>query len=184
MIYICTHTKPAYEIIGSTIIDNTKSMLPEDYGHLRGIDLVSKMNDLPEEIGIFQQRRYIPIYSIPANYDIVVPFNFCICNIRDQFARCHDIQYLDIAEKIIDDEQFSKYIRIDNNYECYWDNMFIMRRQHFLDYSSFLLGVLKKKDEIIGPMQNRWLAERIGSFWIWKHIERNKILIGDRIQID
>lgn len=185
MIYICTHTKPAYTLEGSIIVDNTKSMLPEDYGHVRGIDLVSKMDDLPEEIGIFQQRRYLQPCSIPEGYDVVVPFNFCICNIREQFARCHIIEYLDIAEQVIDDDLFSKYIRIDNNYECYWDAMFIMRKNCFLEYARFVIEVLKKKDEIAGTSaQNRFLVERIGSFWIWKTFKRERICVGNRIQID
>lgn len=184
MIYVCTHKEPAYKLEGSITIDNTRSPLPEEYGHIRVIEIVSKMSNLPEEVGIFQQRRRLFHTSIPAGYECVVPHNFCVCKIRDQYAACHGIEMLDIVEETINDDLFSIYIRIERNYECYWDNMLILKRDAFLEYAKFLLDALEKKDKIAGPFQNRWLAERIGSFWIWKNIKLEKILVSNRIQID
>lgn len=150
---------------------------------MRGIYKVWKEERLEDEVGIFQYRRYFITTSIPNNYEIVVGSNWCPCTIYDQFKNCHNIRNLEIAENIIDDWLFSEYIRIPNNQFCYWDNMFIMKKNDFLSYCEWIFDVLSRKTMILEGEED-WVAERLTSFWIWKNFKQETILRSERIQIN
>ena len=184
MIYICSHKpdKIPYKLDCTyKIVDNNNSDLPENYRHLRGMKQIWEMKNLPEEIGIFQHRRYLECNSIPESYDIVVPNNFCICQMRSQYGSCHKLEDLDLVEKIIDEPKFSEYIRISNNHQCYWHNIFICRKDFFIKYCDFLFTVLNAYYEINGDRDVCFLAERIGSYFIWKNIPKENIYISKTI---
>lgn len=181
MIFVCTHKEPAYTLdCPHEIINNRQSNLSETYRHLRGMLQILK-GTIPDEVGIFQQRKRLKDTSIPQGYDAVVPNNFCVCQIRAQYANCHHIEDLDLVEKIIDEAEFSRYIRIPNNKECYWDNMFILKRDDFIQYCNFLFSILNEYYNRNGDRDICFLAERIGSYWIWKNIPKDKIFISPRI---
>lgn len=182
MIYICAHTKPLYSLeCPNVVIDNNLAPFPDDYRMLRGIWKVWHEHT-DEEVGIFQYRKRLLHLSIPEGYDCVAGPNWCpVDSIWSQYERHHTIENLAIAEKIIDKESFSKYIRIKNNQECYWDNMFIMRRTDFNDYCEFLFDTLRQKDAIRKDAENDWLAERLTSWFICDRFDREKILRSKKL---
>lgn len=184
MIYICTETTPSYMLhFEHEIIDNNLCSFSDEYRHLRGIWQLYNRVELPDEVGVFQKRRAMLTFNIPENFDVVVSECIWPCvNMRDAYILCrlenNDIyaeRDIDLVEQIISEQLFSDYIRIPNNRECYWHNMFIMRRDDFKNYCEFMFNVLFEKDRHVGTNNNWGLAERIGSYWIWKNFSREKI---------
>ena len=186
MIYVCTHKEePAYELdCPYEIVHNYNSGLPETYRHLRGM-LQILMHPLPDEVGIFQHRRYLSVTTIPEGYDVVVPNNFAgPMQVYLQYSWWHHVEDLDLVEKILDDKDFSSYLRINNNNECYWDNMFIMRKTDFIRYSNFLFSTLNEYVKRKGDARDVcFLAERLGSYWIWKNITKERRYVVRTIEI-
>lgn len=200
MIFILTHgPQIAYSPdFKYRLINHSGSLFPSSYRMMRGMYEVwtkyltesdnkggifqSGTFESDNEVGIFQYRRYLTTSHIPQGYDVVVGTNHCPCCIYDQFNECHTIKNLEIAEQIINEEQFSYYIRIPNNQCCYWDNMFIMRKNDFNAYCKWIFYVLQQKS-IIMKGEEDWLAERLTSYWIWKTFDQDKICRSGRIQI-
>ena len=179
MIYICTHKEPTYTLnCPYELVDNKKYPLSDEWRHLRGMRMIYEAEDLPDEIGIFQYKRRLQDTSIPEGYRIVVPNNFEPCCMREQYQRWHDPFCMPCCEYIINDPDFTEYINIPRNEEAYWHNMFIMNKLDYKKYCKWLFNVLDKKTEILGDINNCFLAERLGSYWIWKNIPRNEIFIS------
>lgn len=183
MIYICSEIEPSYTLdCEHEIIDNNLCSLSDQYRHMRGIWQLYNRTELPDEIGIFQKRRALPVMAMPEHFDVVVPECDGPCVMRDQYIECApyaNIAYperdFDLIEHIIAEQSFSEYIRMPNNFECYWHNVFIMRKNDFKRYCEFVFDVLFEKDRHVGPQDDCFLAERIGSYWIWKNFDRDKI---------
>ena len=174
MIYVCTHIEPSYTLdCPYEIIDNTKSGLPESYRHLRGM-LQVLMKPLPDEIGIFQRRRYLPTTEIPQGYDCVVPKDFPNFNIRQQYGAYHCIADFDLVESIVNEKDFSEYVRTVSD-EQYFHNIFILKKDDYIRYCNFLFSVLNEYVNRKGDARDVcFLAERLGSYWIWKNIPKEK----------
>ena len=186
MIFICTH-KPEqipYELhCDVEIIDNNKSNLPEDYRHLRGMLEVLK-RPIPDEVGIFQHRRFIEYGSIPEGYDIVCTKDFGNFNIYNQYAMHHHIKDLELVEKIIAEKKFSEWIRKPNNSETYMHNIFIMRRDDYVRYCSWIFSVLNEYEHRNGSARDAdKLAERLTAYWISDNIPLDKRFITKTITI-
>ena len=186
MIYICSH-KPEqlpYKIhCPVEIIDNTKSALPEDYRHLRGMMQVLEKKPLPEEVGIYQHRRFMEYGSIPEGYDCVVPRDFPAFHIRNQYGACHHIEDLDVCEEIINDPDFSKYIRTPSD-EQWMHNIFILKKEDYIRYCNFLFSVFTEYEKRTGGTRDVcFLAERLGSYWIWKNIPKEKRFVTKTITL-
>lgn len=183
MIYICSHIEPSYTLdCPYEIVDNTNSKLPETYRHLRGM-LQVLMKPLPEEVGIFQRRRYLPITEIPNGYRCVVPKDFPNFNMRQQYAMWHHVEDLDICEQIINEPDFSEYIRNVSD-EQYYHNIFILKKDDYIRYCSFLFTVFNQYEEKTGDARDIcFLAERIGSYWIWKNIPKEERYVVRTIEI-
>ena len=186
MVYICSHKpdKIPYKLnCPYEIIDNNNSDLSENYRHLRGMKQIWEMKNLPDEIGIFQHRRYLECNCIPEGYDIVAPNNFCICHMKNQYASCHNIKDIEIAERIIGPD-FTKYINIPSNKEEYWHNIFIMKKTDYQKYCEFLFSVLTEHDILAeSDKDDCFLAERIGSYWIWKNIPKERRFVTKTITV-
>lgn len=183
MVYICTHQQPSYELgCPNEIIDNTKSSLPESYRHLRGM-LQVLMKPLDDEIAIFQRRRYLPITSIPEGYDCVVPKDFPDFDIRMQYFMFHHLEDLDLCEEIINEPEFSTYIRTVTD-EQYFHNIFILKKDDYIRYCNFLFSVFNEYVDRKGDARDVcFLAERLGSYWIWKNIPKEKRYVVKTITI-
>lgn len=188
MIYICSHKpdKIPYKLDCTyKIVDNNCSNLSENYRHLRGMKLIlENENPLPDEIGIFQNRRFMEYGYIPEGYDIVVADDFSPFQLKLQYASCHNIKDIEIAEKIIGPD-FTKYINIPYNREAYFHNMFIMKKTDYQKYCEFLFSVLAEHDILAdSDVDDAFLAERIGSYWIWKNIPKDKIYVANTITVN
>ena len=185
MIYICSH-KPEqipYKIhCPVEIIDNTKSALPEEYRHLRGMHEILK-GPLPDEVGIYQHRRFMEYCSIPNGYDCVVPKDFPAFHIRNQYDSCHRLEDLNVCEDIINDPDFSRYIRTITD-EQYFHNIFILKKDDFVEYCNFLFSVFTEYEKRTGGTHDVcFLAERLGSYWIWKNIPKEKRFVTKTITL-
>ena len=102
---------------------------------------------------------------------------------KSQYASCHNVRDIEIAEQIIG-QDFTKYITIPSNKEEYWHNMFIMKKSDYQKYCEFLFSVLTEHDILAGSdIDDDKLAERITSYWIWKNIPKDKIYIADTITV-
>lgn len=185
MIYICSHNpdKIPYKLnCPYEIIDNNNSELSENYRHLRGMKQIWEMKNLPDEIGIFQHRRYLECNCIPEGYDVVVSNDFPPFHMKNQYASCHNVKDIEIAEKIIGPD-FIKYINLPNN-KGYYHNMFIMRKSDYQKYCEFLFSVLTEHDILAGSdVDDDKLAERITSYWIWKNFPKDKIFQAKTITV-
>lgn len=174
MMYICSH-KPneiPYSLQCKTeIIDNNLDDLHEGYRHLRGMHyLYTHPNDLQDEIGIFQHRRFMQVTDL-GNVDCVVPhhMNNIRMSVYNQFCRCHypAIDMFKYAEDIIG-TSFKDYVHNDFPV-TFWHNIFIMNKTNYMNYCQFLFSVLEEIDKKFPYDGNPWLAwigERLGSFWI------------------
>ena len=135
--------------------------------------LVEDNYPFKEYVGFCHYRKYfsfmddIPnLDEIFKDYDAIVPR---IINnrktIREQYATCHNVEDLNLVEKIIK-EKFPEYAKacdafIDKNILIPYE-MYIMKRDDFIDCIKFINAVL---DEYL---------KEIGTTDIVKHIEENK----------
>lgn len=196
MIYICTHKEPKYTLqCDYTIVDNGDTSYEDNianygnrYRHLRGIYNIWKNYELPEEIGIFQQRRYLNMTKIPSGFRAVVAdWGLGYTNVRRQYNVCHG-EDLELVEKIIGPE-FTYYI--DLTVLPYFHNMFVFNKLDFCNYCEFLFPVLEKFEELSNHVERfgyqeavcAFLAERIGSYWIWKNIPEKEIYLAKTIEL-
>lgn len=181
MIYICTHKEPAYTLdCPHKIIYNNEVNLPDEWRHLRGMLQILK-GPIPDEVGIFQQRRRLNETTIPEGYRIVCPNDFGSFNVYNQYASYHNAQDLDIASNIINDMYFTNWIRKNNNDELYMHNIFIMNKEDYISYCNFLFSVLNEYRNKVGDRNICFLAERLGAYWISANIPKNERYITKTI---
>lgn len=170
-IFICSHKKfkPAvknevYEpIIAKDINNDTwiNGLKGSFYSEIMSYFHVAENYELPKYVGFCQYRRYfkfkddIPdMDEVLSQYDAIVPEpKFFEVNLKTQYANCHNIEDLYIVTGII-----------ANKYPYYIDmwnrmlggnvivpyNMFITRKDYFLDMISFVKGVLDEYVNIVG----------------------------------
>lgn len=123
--------------------------------------------------------------SIPEGYDCVVPKDFGNFCIRNQYAACHHIEDLDLCEEIIDDPEFSEWIRRPNNDEGYMHNIFILKKEDYIRYCNFLFSVFNEYEKRKGTSRDIcFLAERLGAFFIAKNIPKEKRFVTKTITIN
>lgn len=197
MIYICTHAAPLYTLDCSyNIVNNndTEYLLNiankgNRYRHLRGIYNIYKNYNLPDEIGVFQYRRYLPYKNIPNGYRCVVPFNNILnATIVDIYNDKHNIEDLRIVEQIINEKEFTEYINYNYD-EQYYHSMFILNKEDFNNYCKFVFDTLfefdavKNDNDLETPVCS-FLGERLGSYWIYKNIPREQRFLADVIEFN
>jgi len=197
MNYICYHEKPKYRLnYPCILVDNNDTSFQDNiasygnrYRHLRGIYNIWKNFDLPDTIGVFQQKRYMGLNVIPFGFRCVVAdWGLGRTNIRHQYRICHFIEDLELVEKIIGPE-FTEYI--DLQVMPYFHNMFIFNKLDFCNYCEFLFNVLEKFEELSNHIQREgyqeavcaFLAERIGSYWISRNISENEIYLTKTLEV-
>ena len=182
-IFICTHkdfkcpvTNDVYKVLDMRNID--ASMMHEGiknssfYSEIIGMMYVRKNLELKKYVGFCQYRRYFSFMDdipdmdeICKEYDCVIakPIKFNGC-VREQYAIYHNEKDLDIVDDIIR-EKFKDYYKawfLYLNGSIFIPyNMFIMKKEDFIDYIDFIEGVLNE------------YIDRVGSD-IEKRIEDNK----------
>ena len=136
------------------------------------LDYVSKNYDLKEYVGFCHNRRYFNFLDDVPDIDelfksidciIAKPIVFKKSN-KAQYASCHNIEDLYIIGGILADKypKYTKAFKAVMNSKVFIPyNMFIMKREDFLEYIKFIKDVLDDYIEIVGSD-------------IMKRIENNK----------
>ena len=168
-IFICTHkdfdkvvNNNVYSIVDSRNIDKTYNNLTDKfYSELLQFFYVSENYKLKDYVGFCHYRRYFAFMDDIPNMDEV--FKDCDiitarpregnANMREEYKRFHNIEDLNIIEGIIEDK-FPSYRNAMRTF-LYGEimfpyNMFIMKREDFLEYINFIKSVLDEYLKIVG----------------------------------
>lgn len=178
-LFICTHKEfepqvfsDSYKILNAKKIESD-SVLKDDfyseiYSYLYGI----KNEDLRDYVGFCHYRRYwkfmdkIPdLDEVFKGVDVIVPKPLYFRRtLRETYGLCHNIEDYDLMGKIIEEKYPQYYEKFKTFSECHVMfpcNMFIMKKEDFLEYIDFVKGVL-----------DEWVS-RVGTD-IMGRIEANK----------
>ena len=167
-IFICTHKEfepvvhnRIYKTLSIKDINVNLPLKDDFFSELCQFKYVYDNIKLPKYIGFCHYRRYfsfmdnVPDFDkIFSDYDVVVakPISNEISN-RKQYELCHNIDDLNIIGGIVTE----KYPEYSNAYETFLNgntfipyNMFIMKREDFINYAKFIFGVLDEYLKIVG----------------------------------
>lgn len=181
-IFVCTHkdftqvvTNPCYKVINVKDIDTKDLGLPYDdafHSELVAFYWAVKNHAVKDYIGFCHYRRYLSFLDdIPnldevfKDHDVIVPKPMKMpITVREHYAICHNVEDLDIVKGIVDEwfPQYSSSVEaVFNGKYLFTNNMFIMKRDDFLEFFSLYKNVMDRYLTIIGGD-------------IDKHIEDNK----------
>lgn len=186
--------KHIFSVLDSTGNDNISGK-NRQYCELTGIYWAWK-NDESDLIGFCHYRRKFLLTDeqiqavIEDDIDVVVTYpilNFD--SVRSQYGKDHVIEDWDIFMSVIE-KMAPAYIdaarQVQNGIYYYAYNMFIMKRNLFDDYCSFIFPILKECERRIGQKddiyQNRYigfLAERLLSVYLTKN-RHLKVAIAEK----
>lgn len=163
--YIINKNKNIYNTVNKPILPIALIKCSETdnfYGNisdLRNIDENTLKNK--EYVAVFQNEKRFDFPSITptvselfSQYDAIVakPLIFKT-SVREQYAKLHNVEDLEIVEKIIAD----KYPSYVNSWHNFMNgnifipyNMFIMKKEDFKKYIEFIFGVLDEYIKIVG----------------------------------
>ena len=179
-LFICTHkdfkqvvSNRSYRVLNNNIIDESKYPPGNKfYSEIMTFYYVADNIKLRDYVGFCHYRRYFSFMDDIPNMDEVFKENDVIIgkpkaygtSIRQFYDHCHNIDDLDIVENIVK-EKYPDYYNVFERYmsqkmfiQC---NMFIMRREDFLEYIEFIRTILDEYLRIVGTD-------------IYKRIEENK----------
>ena len=247
-IYICAHkqfehcpTDEKYKVVcgPNDAISTNLELIREDgkisnlgFSELSRLYYIWKNLEIPDYIGICHYRRYFDFNrngDITGNVDIEKYFNdgysaifpkpLSVRSIESNYARCHNIEDLKIAEDVVGElypEMSDLFSKILNMKLLFIGNSFVMKKEDFLKYCEFIFSVLfevakktniditddnsflerveKNKDKYLKTSelgskvsyQARifgFLAERLGTLFIFHHFNEKKIAILPFIEI-
>lgn len=203
-IFVCTHkdfkqivSNPCYKVINVRDIDyNELGLTYNDdfYSELIALYWIVKHYDIKDYIGICHYRRYFDfIDDIPnmdelfKEYDVILPKPLKLrFNIKQHYGLCHNIEDFEIIQKIIN-EWFPNYTKASDivfgNKYLFTNNMFVMKRDDFLEFFSFYKNVIDRYltyigndvDKRINDNKDKYLKNfknnpQSGEFWYQKRI--------------
>ena len=221
-IFICTHKEfentlknPIYKVINSNDINGDvaeNGLKGSFYSELLSYFYIREHFKLKKYIGFCSYRKYFSFLDDVPNMDEL--FEHCdavVCNpirfkrtVEEQYDVCHNIDDLKILEGIIKEkfpEYESSFQEIMHNNIIFPCNMFIMKKEDFIEYVDFVKGALDEFVKVIGtdiekriednkdkylkdfsPNDEVWyqyriggyLGERLTSVFILKKFERVK----------
>lgn len=169
-IFICTHqdfekavSDSCYKVVDirESAIREYRSLDDKFYSELLAVYNVGKRWNLPKYIGFCHYRRYFSFMDDIPNMDMI--FSRCdaiVANplvldmsVREQYAKYHNIEDLEIVEGIIKEKYQDYYgscetILNGNTFIPY--NMFIMKTEMFPEYIEFVFGVLDEYLNVVG----------------------------------
>ena len=169
-IFICTH-KDFEQVVFSSrykVVDNRylkdkeiNGLTDKFYSEILTYYNVAKYEYLSKYVGFCHYRRYFNFLdNIPnidetlKQYDAIVakPLSFKD-SVYEQYKRCHNIEDVEIVRNIIH-EKFNDY---EKAFDVFFKgklmlpyNMFIMRREDFLEYIEFVKNVLDEYLKVVG----------------------------------
>ena len=132
------------------------------YSEIYMLRWVAKNYPLKEYVGFCHNRKYFSFMDDVPNVEEVLkendailgrPFKRESSNMREFYKICHNIEDLNIIENIID-EKFKEYSKGMREFlygkMMFPYNMFIMKREDFLEYINFIGSVLDEYVKIVG----------------------------------
>lgn len=170
-IFICTH-KEFNKVVSSPIYKtiNVKDVDPKEFGlkyrddfycELMAFYWVAKKYDIKDYIGFCHYRRYFSFMDeIPdmdetfKNYDVILPYPIKLGGtVKQHYGICHNIEDLEIMQNVIND-WFPNYANaaniVLNNCYLFTNNMFVMKKDDFLEFFSFYENVIDRYLQYIG----------------------------------
>jgi len=188
-IFICTHKDfgPPVHNKAYQIVDNRKNKIKEHkglddkfYSEILTYYNIAEYEDLPPYVGFCHYRRYFAFMNkVPkisevlkdADALVIKPIRFN-GNVREQYSYYHNIEDLEIVEKIIK-EKFSDYYptleRFLEGNTMFAYNMFIVKREDFKKYVEFIKNVLDAYIDIVGNDIEARVMENQDKYF--KHID-------------
>lgn len=132
------------------------------YSEIYMLRWVAKNYPLKEYVGFCHKRKYFSFMDDVPNVEEILKENDAILgrpfkrentNMREFYKICHNIEDLNIIENIID-EKFKEYSKGMREFlygkMMFPYNMFIMKREDFLEYINFIGSVLDEYVKIVG----------------------------------
>ena len=169
-IFICTHKdfKPlvsnsVYKIVNCNGINNDtwNGLKGSFYSEIMSYFYIGKNYPLKKYVGFCHYRKYWSFMDNIPDLDTI--FQTCGCvaaeqreskvNMREEYKKFHNIEDLNIVENIIEDK-FPSYNAAFKTFlyskKMFPYNMFIMKREDFLEYCEFIEGVINEYLNIVG----------------------------------
>lgn len=171
-IFICTHkdfekvvSNPCYKVINAKDINGDvaeNGLKGSFYSEILLYFDIAKNYPLKDYVGFCHYRKYFSFMdNVPdmddffKNYDalVVKPLKFN-STIKEQYKTYHNVEDLEIVENIIANK-FHEYYNTANYFfnkctEMFPCNMFIMKKNDFIEYTEFIKGVLDEYVNIVG----------------------------------
>lgn len=169
-IFICTHknfkplvSNPIYKIINSSNIDNDtwNGLNGSFYSEIMSYFYIANNYPIKEYVGFCHYRKYwkflneIPdIDKLINEHEVIAAKRIKFSNsIRRQYKLCHNIEDLYVVSGILA-EKYHNYVNVWNSFLdgdlMFPYNMFIMKKEEFLDYIKFMRTILDEFVDIIG----------------------------------
>lgn len=133
------------------------------YSELLMYEYVAKNVELKKYVGFCHYRRYFSFLDDVPNMDEIFEDKGVECilprpkrwfdDVRSQYARCHNVEDLDIVGEVIKasyPQYYDSFERFIHGKVMFSYNMFIMRSEDFQSYIEFVMGVLDKYVDIVG----------------------------------
>ena len=138
--------------------DNPLRNKQQLYGEGSRIYHIWKNEQLKDYVGICHYSRFFDFYDhIPQmneifkEYDIVLPKPLYVGNVYQQYGMCHNIADLNLIFEIIKckyPQYTNSAIKTLNSPILFGGNMFIMKKEDFIDYCTFIFSILEEFDKI------------------------------------
>jgi len=208
-IYVCTHTdfkpvvrNPVYETVDSRLINGDRcenGLRGSFYSELFHYKHIAEHFDLPKYVGVCGYRKYfsfmdkVPdIAAALREHDAIAATPIALgCKLRDHYAYYHNVQDLDIVTDIIAkhyQELLPDYRKSLTLPIMYAYNMFIVRREDFLDMIQTIYSIIDEYLMVVGMdidgrIEENPKAYHIGEmpFLTQKYQYRIGGLLGERI---
>lgn len=165
-IFVCTHTDfqmpvtaPFYKILDSRKLndDVTKEGLPGSYySELHNYRYAAENMELPDYVGFCGYRKYFR-FAGNVSEDAIIKYvdkrgcitgelaDFGLMTVREHYAFNHNKEDLELLECTVHDvapEFIPAFTKSLNGHQMYTCNMFVMKRQDFLELNRFIFSIM------------------------------------------
>ena len=171
-IFICTHkdfepivhNDEIYKPINANTINGDvaeNGIKGSFYSEILTYSYAAKNIPLKDYVGFCHYRRYFAFLDNVPNMDILFNEHDVIVakplklnrTVRDQYATCHNIEDMEIVEFIVKHKYQEYYDTLEtflNSKVLFPYNMFIMKKEDFLEYIEFINGILDEYVKFVG----------------------------------
>lgn len=207
--FSCPVKNPSYRVVDSRLLNKIYKINncfdDKDVGEIYHICFVKNFVDLKDYVGICHYRRFFDFMDNIPDLDSLFQTHDIILlspeiyrpTTKSQYAGCHNIEDIDIAEQIIKNkfpDYYDSFIKFFNQQKFFPCNMFIMRKEDFINYVEFIESFIKEWANVVGTnmrqrvidnkkkygdveYQSRLLGfvlERLTNVYIFNHFKNEK----------